>query len=335
MRLRRTKLKISTEGGSASGGQIPRGLMSLLSRRSFLFTTTTAALAAAFGSRRATATTLNSLDTPPDLAVVKSSNYYDAAVRAVEELGGMQKFVPRGSRVGLLVNSSFDKPGTYAKPQITLAVMTLCANAGAKEFISLEGISPSYWRQASLTVEQKDLVASLKPPGEKRTVALKGGSRLKEIDVVQDYLECDVLINIPIFKDHEGVRFTGTLKNIMGVTSSSTNRFFHNVSLIPIEGYYNDPLHLGECIAEANLVRTPTLCVADGTEFITSNGPSGPGKIARPQVVVAGTDRVAMDSFGATLLNLRPEELPTIRRASELGIGSMDLGTLQISRMEL
>jgi uncharacterized protein (DUF362 family) len=306
-----------------------------LSRRNFLSTAAMTALAASFGYRRTNATVSNHPDGPPDLAVVKNSNYYDAAIRAVEELGGIQKFVPRGSRVGLLINSPFDKPGTYTKPQIALAVLAMCASAGAKEFVSLEGAPGSYWRRASLSKEQEDLVASVKPPGDNVSVAVKGGTRLQEIEIVKDFLECDVLINLPIFKDHDGVRFTGTLKNIMGVTSSSTNRHFHDVSLFPVQGYYHDPLHLAECIAEANLVRKPTLCVADGTEFITTNGPSGPGKIARPQLVVAGTDRVAMDSYGATLLNLKPGEIPTIRKASELGLGSMDIRALRISRVEL
>jgi uncharacterized protein (DUF362 family) len=309
--------------------------MSLLTRRSFLSTATMATLATAFGSRRAAATVINGLEGSPDLAVVKSTNYYNAAIRAVDELGGIQKFVPRGSRVGLLVNSPFEKPGTHTKPQIALAILSMCVNAGAKEIISLEDAPRSYWKRASLNKEQEDLVALVKPPADTVTIAVKGGNRLKEIEIVKDFLECDVLINLPIFKDHDGVRLTGTLKNIMGATSSSTNRYFHNVSLIPIEGYYHDPLHLAGCIAEANLVRKPTLCVADGTEFITTNGPSGPGTMARPQVVVAGTDRVAMDSYGATLLNLKPEDIPTIRRASELGLGSMDLDKLRISRIEL
>lgn len=309
--------------------------MSLYSRRSFLATTTAAALAAVIRPRRATASALNPREGSPDLAVVKGTNYYEATIRAVDELGGIGKFVPRGSTVGLLINSPWDKPGTYTKPQIALAALTLCANAGAKEIISIEDASNSYWKRASLSKEHQELVSSLKPPGEKTTIAVKGGVRLKEIAIVKDFLECDVLINIPIFKDHDGVRLTGTLKNIMGATSSATNRNFHGVSLIPVEGYYSDPVRLGECIAEANLVRKPTLCIADGTEFITTNGPSGPGKLARPHVVVAGTDRVAMDSFGATLLNLRPEELPTIRKAAELGLGSMDLNRLRISRVEL
>jgi len=306
-----------------------------LSRRTFLSAASAAALTAILAPKRGAASVLNGLEGPPDLAVIKSSNYYDATVRAIDELGGMERFVPRGSRVGLLVNSPFDKPGTFAKPQIALAVLSLCMKSGAKEIVSIEGAPSSYWKRASLGKEQQDLVASIKPPGETTTVSVKGGVRLEEIDIVRDFMDCDVLINIPIIKDHEGVGLTGTLKNIMGATSSSTNRHFHNVSLLSFGGYYSDPLHLGECIAEANLVRKPTLCVADGTELITTNGPSGPGRIARPQVVIASTDRVATDSFGATLLNLRAQDIPTIRRASELGLGEMDLNKLRISRVTL
>lgn len=37
--------------------------------------------------------------------------------------------------------------------------------------------------------------------------------------------------------------------------------------------------------------------VADVTEFITTNGPSGPGDLKKLDKVVAGTDRVAVDAF--------------------------------------
>src|SRR5512136_2939234 len=87
----------------------------------------------------------------PDLAVVSGSNYYDATVRAVELLGGMKRFVPAGARVGLLVNSRFTKPGTYVKPQITLAVIAMCRQAGAAQIVSLEDTSARYWRRATLS----------------------------------------------------------------------------------------------------------------------------------------------------------------------------------------
>lgn len=269
----------------------------------------------------------------PDLAVVEGANYYDAARKAVETLGGMRKFVSRGSRVGLLVNSVFNKPGTYAKPQIALAVLTMCHEAGAAEIISLEDAPGSYWRRATLSKAHKEQVEGLKEPGETTTVELPRGAKLKRATVVRDFLECDVLINVPIFKDHQGTRFTGVMKNIMGVTNRETNDFFHNGS--GAGGSYDDAAFLSQCIADAQLMRKPTLCIGDGTEMIATNGPSGPGRMVTPRTIVAGTDSVSVDSYGATLLGLRPGEIAMIRMAEEHGLGSSDLDALTITKIIL
>ncbi len=270
---------------------------------------------------------------PPDLAVVEGANYYDAARRAVELLGGMGRFVSRGSKIGLLVNSSFDRPGTFAKPQIALAVITMCYEAGAAKIVSLEGASRSYWRRATLSGEHEDQVKSVGESGEGVEVELQRGVKLKKAEIVRDFLECDVLINIPIFKDHEGTRFTGVLKNIMGATRGSTNRYFHKGS--GAGGYYRDVDFLSQCIADAHLMRKPTLCLGDATETIVTNGPSGPGRLVRPRTVVAGTDGVAVDAYGAGLIGLRPEAIAMIRMAEENGIGTARLDSLTIAKTSL
>jgi len=269
----------------------------------------------------------------PDLAVVEAANYYDAARKAVEALGGMNQFVPKGSRVGLLVNSVFDKPGTYTKPQIVLAVITMCHEAGAASITSLEDAHGSYWRRATLSKEDRERIDSIRSPGGTVTIDLPHGVKLKSVEILRDLLECDVYINMPIFKDHEGTRFTGVLKNIMGTTSSSSNRFFHKGAVL--SGYYDDPAFLSQCIADAHLVRKPTLCVADGTEMIVTNGPSGPGKMAKPRLVVAGTDGVAVDAYGATILGLRVEDVVMIQKAQENGIGTADLSKLRITKISI
>jgi uncharacterized protein (DUF362 family) len=267
----------------------------------------------------------------PDLAVVEGANYYDATRKAVEALGGMKQFVSKGSRVGLLVNSAFDKPGTYTKPQIALAVVTMCYEAGAASITSLEDARGSYWRRASLSKEDRERIDSIKSPGDRVTIDLPRGVKLKSVEIVRDLLECDVYINLPIFKDHEGTRFTGVLKNIMGTTSSSSNRFFHKGAVV--SGYYDDPAFLSQCIADAHLVRKPTLCIGDGTEMIVTNGPSGPGKIVKPRLVVAGTDGVAVDAYGATILGL--DDVVMIQKAQEHGIGSADLSKIRITKLSL
>ena len=84
-----------------------------------------------------------------------------------------------------------------------------------------------------------------------------------------------------------------------------------------------------------NLVRKPDLCVYDATVMLWTNGPSGPGKLAKPQVVFAGTDRVALDVYGANLLGIKGDEILTARMAHHHGLGEINLTRLQIQEVSL
>ena len=57
--------------------------------------------------------------------------------------------------------------------------------------------------------------------------------------------------------------------------------------------------------------------------------------IAKPQKVVAGIDRVAVDSYGATLLGLQGAEVSMIADAGKLGLGEIDLAKVRIEELEV
>ena len=146
------------------------------------------------------------------------------------------------------------------------------------------------------------------------------GKVLKEARIMEIFFEHDVFIDMPICKDHAGNRFTGTMKNLMGLNSPKCNRTFHTGE------FKNDDIaYLDQCIADLNLAVTPDLCIVDATEFIITNGPFGPGKLHAPGKVLAGTDRVALDAYASTLWGLRPEEIIMIERAHRHGLGEIDL----------
>jgi uncharacterized protein (DUF362 family) len=74
----------------------------------------------------------------------------------------------------------------------------------------------------------------------------------------------------------------------------------------------------------------PTLVVLDGTTTMISNGPTG-GSLADlkdTRTLIAGTDQVAVDAFGAALLGRTPADLPYIAKAEALGAGSADYRAL-------
>lgn len=265
----------------------------------------------------------------PELFVAEGDDYYSNTMRAIAMMGGMKNFVKKDSVVGLLINSRYNKPGTFVKPDIALAAINMCFAAGAREIISLENVSDSYWNLSSLAKKHSDVIKRIRKAGSNFSrVKIPKGISLKEAEVEKDFLRCDVFINIAIFKQHEGIRITGCLKNLMGLTSYRTNDYFHNGS--NSGGGYSDVVFLSQCIADINLVRKADLCIADATEFITSNGPFGPGKVVKAKKVIAGTDIVAIDAFGAKILGYNPEDILPIKMASKHGLGQMDLKKIKI-----
>ena len=111
-----------------------------------------------------------------------------------------------------------------------------------------------------------------------RPVPLPQGKILREAMIMKEFFENDCLINLPITKDHVGNKFTGAMKNMMGLNSPQSNRTFHSGDF---KSNPDDIDRLDQCIADLNLAVKPVLAVVDATEFITTNGPFGPGKLAR------------------------------------------------------
>jgi uncharacterized protein (DUF362 family) len=121
------------------------------------------------------------------------------------------------------------------------------------------------------------------------------------------------------------------MKNLMGLNSPKSNRTFHKEDW---QTNIDSIRHLDQCIADLNTVITPDLCIVDATEFIITNGPFGPGEIHQPRKVVAGTDRVAIDSYCCGLWGLEPADIIMINKASEHGLGEMDLGKVTVNEIK-
>jgi uncharacterized protein (DUF362 family) len=264
----------------------------------------------------------------PDLCVVNGTSYYGNTLKAVEGIGGIGRFVSRGSKVGLLVNHPFRNPGTHVKPEIALAVVKLCFEAGAHTVYDLKTAPSGYWQRSPRAKELPGEIRSLRSGGDYLDVVVPRGRFLKKGEVLKELLEVDVLINISISKDHEGTRFSGVLKNMMGAAAYSTCRFFHYGH--GRGGWYGDVDFLSQCVADINLVRRPDFSISDSTEIVTTNGPFGPGKLARPQKIVAGVDPVAVDAYCTRFLGLDAGAVGMIRLSAASGLGQADLKRTKI-----
>jgi uncharacterized protein (DUF362 family) len=268
------------------------------------------------------------------VCAVAGDRFFENTMMAVDALGGMKKFVRMGASVALLTNSVFDRVGTYVNPDIALSVAKMCLDAGAGSVIAIEDTPASYWNRSSFSGKLSREISLIGRSGGRRDVQIGRGKALKEGSAASELLSADVFINIPIIKDHRGTHYTGNLKNMMGAFSSSTCRRCHlgdrSVLTGLFQGFYSKPELLAQSIADLSLVRTPDLSIADVTEILSTNGPSGPGKLKTPMQVVAGTNGVAVDMYCVRHLGLNPEELLVIQRAQDHGLGPKNLKEVTI-----
>lgn len=135
-----------------------------------------------------------------------------------------------------------------------------------------------------------------------------------------------VVVQTCCLKTHRyGGHFTLSLKNSVGMVAKRLPSLDHDF----MQELHSSP-HQRRMIAEINSAYTPALIVMDGVEAFISGGPDVGEKVF-PEVILAGTDRIAMDAVGIALLRHfgckteaakgRIFEQEQIARAVELGLG--------------
>jgi uncharacterized protein (DUF362 family) len=139
-------------------------------------------------------------------------------------------------------------------------------------------------------------------------------------------LDSECVVQTCNLKTHRyGGHFTMSLKNSVGLVAQRVRPGGYNYMSELHDSPYQRPM-----IAEINTTYTPALIVMDGVEAFVDGGPAV-GKKISPGVVIAGTDRVAVDAVGVAILRMfgttpqvsrgRIFEQEQIARAAELGLG--------------
>lgn len=267
------------------------------------------------------------IETKSEIFTVSSENPLKNIPKLLDPLGGIKHFVKSGDSVGFLINSPWVNRGYYTHPDIPLVLMNLCKEAGAGKIICYKPVRKSYWNESQYYTEMKSLVDDITYGSKRIKIDINGGKEMSSADVYKIFMESDVFINVPVAKHHNGTLFSGVLKNMMGVSSSYTNRYMHS----PDGEYtYSKVTYLSNCIADLNLIRKPDLSVIDAQVCGLNNGPRGPGETISPKSILAGTDPVAIDVYASKLIGMEPKRIETFTAANKLGLGNADPNTFKV-----
>jgi uncharacterized protein (DUF362 family) len=276
--------------------------------------------------------TLPDFSIPPEdgrtISIVTGSDRAKAVGRAIDLLGGLGRFVKKGQTVAIKPNIAFASPpmlGATANPDLVAEVVRLCYAAGAKQVLvtdnpindpascfTLSGIAKAATAAGAKVILPKDSLF--------RHTTLAGGKLIRNWPVYfGPFSKVDRLIGISPIKHHHRSGASMAMKNWYGLLGGRRNVFHQDINTI---------------IAELAMMVKPTLVILDGTDVMMTNGPTG-GSVSdlkRKNTLIASTDMVAADSFGCSLLDLRPSDLPYLAKANQAGAGTTDYESLKPKR---
>ena len=263
-------------------------------------------------------------DLGPRMSIISGRSRVDTLRLAVKSIGGIEHFIKKGDRVLLKVNAAFASPqmlSATTHPQIVSELTRLCLDAGASSVIvtdnpindpsscfALSGIADAARSAgAQLFLPRKDAFKPLSVPD---------GKLIRNWPVLYDPLKgINKVIGTAPVKDHHRSGASMIMKNWYGLLGGRRNIFHQDIQTI---------------ITELAMMIRPTLVILDGTTTMMTNGPTG-GSLAdlkETNTMIVGTDQVAVDACGATLLGRSLNDLPFIGMAEAAGLGTADYQSL-------
>jgi uncharacterized protein (DUF362 family) len=135
---------------------------------------------------------------------------------------------------------------------------------------------------------------------------------LKRVKIAKTALE-SMIISVPKLKLHRLTTVTLGIKNMMGALATKGSM-------------HNGRLHAN--IADLASVLKPSLTVIDG--IIAGEGHETSGNPVKMNLVIAGTDPVAVDAVGAAVMGISPTEVKHLVLAEKKGLGTCRLENIEV-----
>jgi uncharacterized protein (DUF362 family) len=259
----------------------------------------------------------------PKLVVAQGAEPQSLVQKALEELGGMGRFVGKQDVVVIKPNIAWDRTPEQAantNPELVAEAVRQCWSAGARRVI----VTDVSCNEARRCFHRSGIEAAARTAGAEvilpdpelfREVDL-GGVVLKTWPVFTPFLEADKILNLPIAKHHMLTGATLGMKNWYGILGGQRNRLHQQIH---------------QSLADLASFMLPTLTIMDCYRILLRNGPTGGNleDVELKKTVVAGTDPVALDAYVAKAYwNLDPEHLPYLHMAAARGLGTIEFDKL-------
>lgn len=242
--------------------------------------------------------------------------------KAVDGVGGLEHYIKPGDIVLVKPNVAFDRSpnlGATSNPVILEELIRmLLVDCRAQEVRVADNpieSPPDCFKKSKIEY------ATLKGGGR---VYLPDSNAFRLLDtpgatLIESWLffhrpftNVDKVIGLAPVKDHNLCHASMGIKNWYGLLGGTRNQFHQDIHNI---------------VSDLSIMIRPTLTIIDGTNVLMENGPTGgdPSNVKKGDVVMAGTDPVALDAWTFEHALERGRDYPRyLRMAEEKGGGVLD-----------
>jgi uncharacterized protein (DUF362 family) len=278
-----------------------------MNRRQFLKDASTTLGAAWFASSGFAPSLLHAFDTAPSIshvAFVKTADRAAGVKRAIDLLG-MGKLRGKDIFIKPNFNSSDPTPGSTHEDTLVALMrqlkamgagpLTLGDRSGMGNTREVMGKKSAF--QMGKELDAKVVVFDELGPDDWELLKPQDSHWEQGFALPRAVRKAGGVVQTCCLKTHRyGGHFTLSLKNSVGFAAKFVPGNSYNFM-----GELHSSSHQRHMIAEINTAYKPDLILLDGVQAFTHGGPDK-GKMVESNVILAGTDRVAIDAVGVALL---------------------------------
>jgi uncharacterized protein (DUF362 family) len=260
-------------------------------------------------------------------SVERGSSPSEITRKAIDGIGGIEKYVKRGDNVLIKANICGGNPhfkGSFTSIEVVDELVKMIQKIGGIPSVI---DSDMIWTKFGPIAKKE----KWKEYAEKTGVSLVNlaetdlvrfnfgeGSAIGIVPVSKALVEADVIISAATMKTHLLTNVTLAMKNMYGTFPEENKAKFHRFGIEDV-------------VYEVNKAFAPNLAIIDGSTGGEAFGPLS-SKPVNFETIVASNDVVAADSVSCQLMGYDPFDVKHVRLAHDSGLGdasvTFDMSTL-------
>lgn len=250
-----------------------------------------------------------------EILMIHGKDHKDMTKRLLTEAELAARIPDRRCRIGIkpnLVSPTEASYGATTHPEVVAGIVEYLQERKYENLVILEGSWVGDRTAEAFRVCGYDVLAErygvelLDTQKDSTTSCNCAGM---DLQICDSALALDFLINVPVLKGHCQTKITCALKNMKGLIPNKEKRHFHAMGLHKPIAHLNTVLH-------QDFIVVDNIC--GDLDFEDGGNPVVMDRI------LAAADPVLCDSYVCHLLNYETEEVPYIKMAEGLGVGSAD-----------